>query len=70
MGLDAKELSAQFTTDVVASTVFGLKGNSFKDPDADFRRMGRSILRPDFWKSLQHNIIILAPRVADIFNFK
>lgn len=33
------QLSAKYTTDVVAAVAFGLDGQSFTNPNADFRRM-------------------------------
>ncbi|KAK9710333.1 Cytochrome P450 [Popillia japonica] len=49
--LDIKEIVACYTTDVIGSYVigscaFGLECNSFKDPDAEFRKYGRKIFAP------------------------
>ncbi|XP_011254655.1 cytochrome P450 6k1 [Camponotus floridanus] len=38
--IDVKELATKFTTDVIGSTAFGLDMNSFKDPNAEFRKHG------------------------------
>ncbi|XP_058122928.1 uncharacterized protein LOC131264671 [Anopheles coustani] len=38
-----KELSARFTTDVIASTFFGMQANCLKDETSDFRYYGRKI---------------------------
>uniref|UniRef100_A0AAG5DU80 Cytochrome P450 n=1 Tax=Anopheles atroparvus TaxID=41427 RepID=A0AAG5DU80_ANOAO len=38
-----KELCARFTTDVIASTFFGMQANSLKDEASEFRYYGRKI---------------------------
>lgn len=47
-GLDARELSAKFTTDVVSSCIFGLDAGSLKNKDAKIRKMGKELMAPSF----------------------
>ena len=61
---EAKELCARYTTDVVATCAYGIRGNALQDPDCEFRRMGREILEPSFWKNIRILIIFLLPRLA------
>jgi cytochrome P450 family 6 len=61
-----KELCARYTTDVVASCAFGVRGYALQDPDCDFRRMGREILEPTFWNNLRILTIWLLPGLARI----
>ena len=61
---EAKELCARYTTDVVATCAYGIRGNALQDPDCEFRRMGREILEPSFWKNIRMLIIFLLPRLA------
>ncbi|KAJ8913635.1 hypothetical protein NQ315_007352 [Exocentrus adspersus] len=42
-GNDIKEIVAKFSTDVIGSCAFGLKFNSFTDPDSPFRVHGKKI---------------------------
>uniref|UniRef100_A0A2M4APP5 Putative cytochrome p450 6g1 n=1 Tax=Anopheles triannulatus TaxID=58253 RepID=A0A2M4APP5_9DIPT len=38
-----KELSARYTTDVIASTFFGIRSNCLQDAESEFRHYGRKI---------------------------
>ncbi|CAO1429334.1 unnamed protein product [Diamesa serratosioi] len=58
---EVKDLCAKFTTDVVAAVAFGLDGQSFTNPDADFRRMGDDVFKPSFITGLKHKIILFMP---------
>lgn len=63
-GLDAKEFAAKYTTDAVASCAFGLEGNSFTDPDSEFRKMGRRLFSHDFLTSLKFLVMFLYPKLT------
>lgn len=41
--VDIKDLCAKFTTDLIATTAYGLKVNSLNNPNAEFRESGRKI---------------------------
>ena len=41
--IDFSEISAKFTTDVIASCVFGIDVNSMSDESSEFRRIGKLI---------------------------
>lgn len=56
--IEMKNKLANFTTDVIGNIAFGLELNSIKDPDAEFRRMGKKIFLQD--TNLQFKILFLA----------
>ena len=68
--LEAKELGTKFTADAVAYCAYGIRQNSFKNPDTDFRKYGRMFLEPTIWKGIEQSCVILAPKLADFLRFK
>ncbi|KAF5286958.1 hypothetical protein FQR65_LT12417 [Abscondita terminalis] len=48
--LDADEVMARFTTDVIGSCAFGIECNSFKGSTSEFRKYGDEVMRPSMFK--------------------
>lgn len=62
--LELKELLSQFTTDVIGNVAFGIECNSMKDPQSEFRRIGRKIFEPNAKKFLKDLFIGMFPNVS------
>lgn len=62
--LEVKEIMSKFTTDIIGSCVFGLKCNSIKDPNSEFRTMGRKVVEPSLASVIRLMLGILMPKLG------
>lgn len=62
--MEMKDLCANFTTDLIASTAFGLRVNSVHDPNATFRHYGRKIFDYNVFRGLEFLIIFFMPHLT------
>lgn len=67
--LELKDLLARFTTDVIGMCAFGIECNSMKDPNAQFREMGRKHFEAPRvrWKDTMCSV---APRLSRFLGLK
>lgn len=42
--IDARDVASRFNTDIIGTCAFGIDCNSFKDPNTEFRTMGRKFV--------------------------
>ncbi|XP_017044421.1 probable cytochrome P450 6a13 [Drosophila ficusphila] len=68
--IEAKDLCARFTTDVIGSCAFGLECNSLEDPDSEFRRMGRSVTTNPLHSVLVQAFMFAQPDLARKFRLR
>ncbi|XP_068979721.1 cytochrome P450 6k1-like [Bombus flavifrons] len=59
--IEFKDICANFTTDMIGSTAFGLKVGSLENPKAPFREYGRKIFDYDFYRSMEFLNIFFFP---------
>lgn len=64
--LDVRELTATFSTDVIANCAFGLECNSIMDPDTEFRKYGRMLLDNNLVQKMKMMIGFLKPSLLQI----
>ncbi|KAL9922035.1 putative cytochrome P450 6a14 [Glossina fuscipes fuscipes] len=62
--LEIKDFCARFTTDVIGNCVFGVECNSCKDPQSEFRVMGRSIFNEPRHHPIVQAFITTNPKLA------
>ncbi|XP_017066146.1 probable cytochrome P450 6a13 [Drosophila eugracilis] len=68
--IEAKDLCARFTTDVIGSCAFGLECNSLQDPESEFRQMGRSVTSKPLHSVLVQAFMFTQPDLARMLRFK
>ncbi|XP_011305245.1 uncharacterized protein [Fopius arisanus] len=67
--LELKDICARFTTDMIATTAFGLRANSLNNPNAEFRESGKEFFRDTFYRSVEHNSGMFAPYLMSPLGF-
>uniref|UniRef100_U5ENT2 Putative cytochrome n=1 Tax=Corethrella appendiculata TaxID=1370023 RepID=U5ENT2_9DIPT len=63
---EAKDICSKYTINVVASCVFGVEGESFTNPDAEFCQMGRDVFKPSFRSQLVVIMSTLLPSLNKV----
>jgi hypothetical protein len=67
---ETKTITTKFAADSVAICAYGLRQNSFLNPDTEFCKYGRKFFEPTLWRGIEQTFVILAPNVADLLKFK
>lgn len=62
-----KDITTRFTNDIIATTAFGIKIDSFENQDNDFYRIGRQIQKFSTWKFV---VIAAAPWLAKLLGIR
>jgi len=68
--LEVRDLTAKFTTDIIGSTAYGLDVNSFKDPNAEFRKYGKMIFQYDLIRAYEMLAIFFLPSIVRLARVK
>nr|CAD7458006.1 unnamed protein product [Timema tahoe] len=67
--VEIKEVSSQYTTEVIGSCAFGLQIDSINNSESEFRKLGRRILNPSFFGMLRLFIRNFFPSLGKCFIF-
>ena len=59
-----KDLCANFTTDLIGSTAFGVRVNSLNDPNSEFRQQGRKIFDCSIMRSFELLSVFFIPDIV------
>jgi len=67
--IECRELTAKYTTDVIGTCAFGIDMNALSDDNSEFRKMGREIFVPRWYKSLKNLIREVTPWFYHILGY-
>lgn len=68
--VEVNEIFASYTTDIIARTAFGVKANSLKDPNSEFRRYGREMFDFKWYRAVEFTSIFFFPQIVSWCGFK
>lgn len=64
--ISIKSICARFTTDLIATTAFGLKANALGDIKSEFYKYNKSIFEINFSRGIDFTIIFMLPMLASL----
>lgn len=67
---ESKKLIAQYASDIIATTAFGIEMNTLKDPDNEFFKVGTEIANFDFWAGLKFMGCLNFPALMRVLKVK
>lgn len=68
--LEARELCAKFTTDVVSNAIFGIDAQSFTKENAEIREMGRKLMTPNTWFLIKMFLVAAIPALKKVLSMR
>ncbi|XP_077285883.1 putative cytochrome P450 6a14 isoform X3 [Arctopsyche grandis] len=66
---DVKEILSKFSTDVIGCCAFGIECDSFKNPNSQFRKMGKRVFHMPFHKAVLQMSLFFFPSMVTKINF-
>ncbi|RZC41397.1 cytochrome P450 6k1, partial [Asbolus verrucosus] len=67
LSLEAKEICAKYSTDIIAKCAFAINANSFKSDDAEFRKVGRLVFDFRWSTAIQQTSFFFLPSLVRLF---
>lgn len=68
--INVKDITALFTTDVIATCAYGVQANSLQDPNSEFRRHGKKIFDFNVKRSIEFALLFFWPEISRFVNLK
>lgn len=71
INVEMKDFFSRYTNDVIATCAFGIKVNSFTNPDNEFFSNGKKLMQPgSFLEILGFIVMVWAPKIAKALKIK
>nr|XP_016928882.1 cytochrome P450 6g1 [Drosophila suzukii]XP_016928883.1 cytochrome P450 6g1 [Drosophila suzukii]XP_016928884.1 cytochrome P450 6g1 [Drosophila suzukii] len=67
---EIKEISAQFSTDSIATIAFGIRANSLKNPNAEFRNYGRKLFTFTVSRAKDFFVAFFLPKLVSLMRIQ
>jgi len=67
---EIKEISAQFSTDSIATIAFGIRANSLKNPNAEFRNYGRKLFTFTISRAKDFFVAFFLPKLVSLMRIQ
>ncbi|GJQ85724.1 Cyp6g1 [Trypoxylus dichotomus] len=68
--VEAKEVCAKYSTDVITSCAFGIEGHSFEKEDAAWRSVGKDMFEFTLYNGLRGTSYFFLPKLVDLLKIK
>ncbi|XP_077262105.1 cytochrome P450 6k1-like isoform X2 [Temnothorax americanus] len=68
--MDVRDVSSKLTMDVICNTAFGLDVNTFKDPNTDFRKYGKIMMKNNHVRGWEWLAMFFLPGITRMANLK
>ncbi|KAI4465738.1 cytochrome p450 [Holotrichia oblita] len=65
--IDVKETCAKYSTDVITTSAYGIRGNSFTDQKDNYRTVTAKIFSADLYRAFAFNLHYIAPYLLKFF---
>ncbi|XP_068144791.1 probable cytochrome P450 6d2 [Drosophila tropicalis] len=67
--IEIKDKLTTYAVDIIGSVIFGLELDSFTDPDNEFRKVSKTVLKSEtIWMKIHNMATIMCPPVAKLMN--
>ncbi|XP_017888037.1 probable cytochrome P450 6a14 [Ceratina calcarata] len=67
--IECRELTAQFTTDVIGSCAFGIETNAMSEEESEFRKMGRKVFAPSVAQIIKFRLRQAVPWLLTLLSY-